>query len=133
MGNKTKHLSPAIWFNIILVAAFAVGYLSWAQANSAWPFDNDIWPIYRHKVAPFKVSGELICLPYRNASLSTKECVVGLNAGQGNNYQLRDLNNFRTNIVIGQKYQISGILIQYTSRRYNSIGIINVQSVSLVR
>ncbi|MBI4050388.1 MAG: hypothetical protein HY396_00205 [Candidatus Doudnabacteria bacterium] len=32
------------WFLIIFLAAFAVGYLSWAKATFNWTFDNEIIP-----------------------------------------------------------------------------------------
>lgn len=54
MENSTQssakhHLSPALWFSIILVLAFAVGYLAWAKSNETWPFDGTIFPYPEHK------------------------------------------------------------------------------------
>lgn len=46
-----KHLSPAIWFSVILILAFAVGYMAWAKSSSAWPFDGTIFPYPEHKKA----------------------------------------------------------------------------------
>jgi len=40
----TRKVRFSIWFCTILVAAFAVGYTSWAKATFNWPFDNTIYP-----------------------------------------------------------------------------------------
>lgn len=32
------NLRTSLWFTIALIVAFAVGYLVWAETNSAWPF-----------------------------------------------------------------------------------------------
>lgn len=34
----------SIWFSIILLSAFLVGYLSWAKATFNWPFDDTFYP-----------------------------------------------------------------------------------------
>ena len=39
MGQKIRF---SIWFSIILVAAFVVGYLAWAKATFNWPYDYEV-------------------------------------------------------------------------------------------
>lgn len=129
MENKTKHLSPAIWFNIILVAAFSVGYLSWAKSNDAWPYDNEILPFYRHTSpgVPVTLEGKIICLPHRDRKLATKECTLGLQAENNNNYLLSGATSSKTTFSIGSQYRISGQLIKNPSTRYNSVGTIEIK------
>lgn len=40
----TAKLRFSVWFSVIVVAAFAVGYLVWAKSNSAWPYDQSFIP-----------------------------------------------------------------------------------------
>jgi hypothetical protein len=35
-----KHIRFSVWFSVILVAAFIVGYLAWAYTYQYWPFDT---------------------------------------------------------------------------------------------
>lgn len=44
-----RHISPAIWFSVIVILAFGVGYMAWAKSNSSWPFDGTIFPYPERK------------------------------------------------------------------------------------
>ena len=35
-----RNLRFSIWFTVIILAAFTVGYMSWAKATFNWPFDS---------------------------------------------------------------------------------------------
>jgi len=37
-----NHLRPFAWVLILVVIAFAAGYIVWARANQSWPYDNEI-------------------------------------------------------------------------------------------
>jgi hypothetical protein len=43
------HLRPTVWIMTLVVIAFAAGYLVWARANQAWPFDNEIVGLPTHE------------------------------------------------------------------------------------
>lgn len=49
--NTNKQLRPTLWIMTLVVIAFAAGYLVWAKANQAWPFDNEIVGLPTHKQA----------------------------------------------------------------------------------
>ena len=39
-----RNIRFSIWFSLILLAAFAVGYSAWAKATLNWPFDKTFYP-----------------------------------------------------------------------------------------
>ena len=77
------------------------------------------------------ISGEMICLPHRNTDgPQTLECAMGLKADNGNNYSLDDPGwKYLIGVGGGAKVRITGKLSKKQDSKYDSEGIITIQSL----
>ena len=77
------------------------------------------------------ISGTINCLPHKNTSgPQTLECAMGLEAVDGNNYALADPEwKYLTGVGNGTKVKIIGNLTKKSDTKYDSVGLITIQSL----
>ena len=79
------------------------------------------------------IKGEMVCLPHKESGPQTLECAYGLKDENGLYYGLKDSDPSYKNISsleMGQPVQIKGILREETNTIYQSVGVIEVVSIS---
>lgn len=77
------------------------------------------------------VSGTLICLPHKNTNgPQTLECAFGLKGDDGNNYGLTDPNwKYLIGVGNGTRIAITGKLNKKPDQKYDSVGIIEIETL----
>lgn len=85
------------------------------------------------KAGEVTLTGTGLCLPHRDTEgPQTLECALGFQDEQGNNYGLRDVDPSYKNVTkipqVG-KAKVHGVFEPKTDEKYDSIGIITVDSV----
>lgn len=82
---------------------------------------------------PIQIEGELVCLPHRNTDgPTTLECAFGLIDMNGTYYALRDTDPNYSNVSqpMGEPMMVEGFFTAQEDQRYQSIGIIEVTSIT---
>jgi hypothetical protein len=73
----------------------------------------------------------MICLPHKNSSgPQTMECAFGLKGDDGKNYGLTDPNwKYLMGVGGGSEVQITGKLTKKEDTKYDSVGVIEIESL----
>lgn len=80
------------------------------------------------------INGEIICSPHKNtAGPITSECAFGLKGDDGKNYALADpAMKYPISLAAGTKVQITGKLNESTESKYNTVGTIEIISLTII-
>lgn len=78
------------------------------------------------------ISGTTICLPHKNTTgPQTLECALGLEGDDGNNYGLNDPGwKYLMGTGNGVKVKIIGKLLKREDLKYDSVGVLTIESLS---
>lgn len=84
----------------------------------------------------FVTRGEMVCLPHKNQSgPQTLECAFGLKDTKGTYYSLSDTDpNYKnvSGVPMGKMVEVRGKFIPREDTKYQSVGIVEVESIVLV-
>lgn len=119
---------------MVILAVFAIGsifVLNQVPQQSAQTPSSTALP----KSQPIEIIGEMICLPHKDDSaFQTMECAFGLKSEDGTYYALSDTDETYKNVSqpTGEKYKAVGQFTPQDDFKYQSIGVILVESLTPV-
>lgn len=115
---------------VVCAVLVGIGYFWYTHRNS---------PLEPSVILPpegeITVQGTMICLPHKNTEgPQTLECAFGLHDDMGRNYALRDTDPTYKNISgvpMNVSVIVTGQFAPLTDPKYQSIGIIKVDKISI--
>lgn len=146
--NKANQIIAIVILSIVLVVIGSMAGIPKTQKPEPYmpPVPSNEKPITTPTPTPKQtppkagvvtLTGVGLCLPHRDTTgAQTAECAIGFQAEDGNNYGLADTDPTYKNIMSvgpGDRFQIHGTFIPKEDAKYDSVGVVMVDSVRLIK